>query len=494
MGWIWILLSLFPVSYRAGQEVYLEGGRNQGLHVGMVLVVVRDSADTLGRVEVVSLTRRTALCRILEEQKTILPGDRAFPIPSGSPGRSTGQPLSRREMNTSRSASGVPWRISGVTSVDGERLDLGGGRWSQVSTARFRVVAYTGENRRKGWTIHLWGRHRWVVRTQVLSVPDRERWWTLYEGAFSYQTSGWMFQGGRFVPASFPEGGMVDGLSLVYTRGSRVRGGFLMGWPAQADSLPTSGRIRLGGWLGGSPGGILVRTGVVQDRQRGQVERERWLFRSIVRRGGVFGWLSFQINRYPATLYVPDLPSWALTRLRTGVRGPLPWSLRGALYARWDRVEWTPALVRSSLLPTNQPRQVLGAELSGTPGTLRWSVLAEWLRRPDAVEQLRLGTTWAFRMWGWWLRPSLDLYRNDLMWGGSGDLSLSGYLLPSVSLQAGVREEGTLLDADWTLEPAAWMRVYLEGPGGTFLTGSLWAWEGIYRQGTWIQMELGVRW
>ncbi|MCF6192214.1 MAG: hypothetical protein L3J76_03630 [Candidatus Hydrothermae bacterium] len=469
-GWVWMLLSLFPITYRAGQDIYLEGGADQGLRPGMVLVVVRDTADTVGRVEVVSTTRTTALCRILEERLTLLPGDQAYPLQPLQPLES---PSTGASSSAEPSAPGSPsWSVSGMTSVSGERLDLGGGRWSRIQTLRFRFQMMP-QRAQEGWSVRLWGRRRWVVRTQVISVPDREAWWSIYEGSVTYRRRGWVIQGGRLLPRDFPEGGTVDGVLLSYGR-EGFRMGLLSGWPAQADSLPASGRLRLGGWIQTAWMGTLFRLGGIQDRRAGTVERERWLLSVQSTPGRGAYWLDAQVNRYPSPLFsTSTLPSWALTRLHTGIRWPLPWSLEGWLYARWDRVEWTPDLLQVSPLPTLQPRQVLGGELTGTLRGTRWGVAATWVRRPDAVEQLEIGNWWLFWTGSWSWRPSLDVYRNDLVWGVHVDLALSGTVTSRLTVQVGLRGESILSDASSVWEPAGWVGVYAYGPRGTFLNANV---------------------
>jgi len=490
-GWVWMLLSLFPITYRAGQDIYLEGGADQGLRPGMVLVVVRDSADTVGRVEVVSTTRTTALCRILEEHRTLLPGDQAYPLQPTHPLESSATGSSA---TTAPSTPGTPpWSVTGMTSVSGERLDLGGGRWSQIQSLRFRFhLAPQGS--REGLSVRLWGRRRWVVRTQVISVPTREAWWSLYEGSVTYRRRGWMIQAGRLLPRPFPEGGTLDGVLLSYGP-KDFRIGLLSGWPAQADSLPASGRVRLGGWIQTAWRGTWFRVGGIQDRRAGTVERERWLLAVQGAPGRGAYWLDAQVNRYPSPLFSgTTLPSWALTRMHAGIHGPLPWDLEGGVYARWDRVEWTPDLLTLTPPPTDQPRQVVGGELTGKLGGARWGVHGDWVRRPDAVEQLDAGTWWMFWTGAWSWRPSLDVYRNDLVWGVHADLVLSGTVTNGLTVQAGLRGEGVLSDAVSVWEPAGWVGVYAYGPRGTFLNGSVWAWQGTYRRGSSAHLELGVRW
>jgi hypothetical protein len=62
------------VTYIASGSVYLSAGRNQGVEDSARVFVFR-STDTIAVLQVFAVSSKSAVCRILEERRTILLGD-----------------------------------------------------------------------------------------------------------------------------------------------------------------------------------------------------------------------------------------------------------------------------------------------------------------------------------------------------------------------------------------------------------------------------------
>ncbi len=291
----------FRVKYRSLSNVYLEGGRAQGLEVGDRLQVV-DGKTTVAELEVVYAAEQSASCKPIQETRPIREGDVAV-LTKKAPGSTPAATPPKAEQDTARpatlsapaSAAGTtyserranaPWaRLRGGASFGYYRVwdHTESGYSFEERTGRLDLGLYDIGGQPLSFTLR--GRSRQDSRARTLSsrTPMDEGTDRLYEVALRYEPSSdnVTVEIGRVGIDRFVGIGYLDGGILRLRVLPGVQLGAFGGRIAdiEAFGFGGSGR-RLGGFLRLSPGGRYVIGGYdatlafVREDANGDVSRQ----------------------------------------------------------------------------------------------------------------------------------------------------------------------------------------------------------------------------
>ena len=312
--------SRFIVKYRSAANVYLDGGRAQGLAVGDRLKVVAD-ATTVAELEVVYAAEQSASCTVFSETRPVHSGDIALLLaraPSASAPATAAPPAAPEPAAAgaaaddaapsgapaSRRANAAPWaRVRGSASFGIYRTwdQTESGYDFQERTARLDLGVYDIAGQPLSFTLR--GRSRQDVRDRTLSerTPSSERTDRLYEVALRYEppSDNLGVEVGRIGIYRFVGIGYLDGVLARARPLSRLEVGGFAGRIADIETLGFGGTGgKLGGFVRLSPGGRYAMgtydatLAFVRENADGDVSREYLSLES--RFAGGHRWTVFQ--------------------------------------------------------------------------------------------------------------------------------------------------------------------------------------------------------
>ena len=218
----------FRVKYRSAGNVYLEGGRAQGLNLGDSLRVLAGET-TLAELEVVYVAEHSASCRVVSEARPVHAGDQALRVATravaptaplaASATPATPVPTPTPAAPTASLTPGGAWgRLRGGASFGYYRS------WDETESAydfqqrTGRVDLAVQDIAGHPLSFTLRGRSRQDIRARTLSLrtPQNERNDRLYEVALRYEppSEKIQFEVGRvgiyrFVGIGYLDGGIV---------------------------------------------------------------------------------------------------------------------------------------------------------------------------------------------------------------------------------------------------------------------------------------------
>ncbi len=481
-----ILISLinprFPITYRTGEQVFVQAGTSAGLSSGMILPVVTEDGDTIGQVKVLSLNSTSSLCKILEERKRIVPG--MYIEVSAK----TNLPRSSTE-NHSASSPYAQSTVSPHPLMASINASFNYQRYSSLYRANIRTLRlsmrYGSGTPERPFGFYLRGHIREIRRGAFPDIPPKSTRLALYTGALSFRKPAYSLQLGRFYSFYLPIAGMTDGIQFLTHITSPISLGVLLGYAARPDSI-TFRAFRLGGFLEHQRRDLLFRAGILFD-QNGGVIRQRF-FGTL--RGKIVNWLLWsgvQINRYPVDVFGDaHIPEYALTRWIFTAYGPPLHNVHLSVRARLDRIEFTPVLLHRDILPSFQLRRSYGIALSNPLGMLN----IDWVN--TGTQQFRILGTLYLRSGVLRLTPQLEWIFQDLYTGFNAEVYLSSRLFQT-SINGGLRTESVWTGGSSATDIAIFTNVYRFLTHQTYIFASLWEWFGKYRHGVSVHFEAGVR-
>lgn len=302
------------VKYRSAANIYLDGGRAQGLAIGDRLLVL-SGQKTVAELEVVFVAEQSASCRVVSETRTVRAGDAVVPAKKGTTKGATADaapeasaPASTPAPTPTAGGVTVPAPVTSGTGLTAPRV--GSGRsapapWGRarggVSFGYYKVTddtssAFDFEQRtaRADVTLSDLGgrpltlttrfRSRQDVRARTLSSfggTDR-RQDRLYELALRYEPPDerLVFEVGRIGVSRFVGVGYLDGALVRVGLLPALQIGAFGGRRADVDGLGLQGSgKKYGGFLRLAPGGRWSRSyeaqlAVVREFAEGDVSRE----------------------------------------------------------------------------------------------------------------------------------------------------------------------------------------------------------------------------
>jgi len=292
----------FRVKYRSMGNVYLEGGRADGLGVGDRLRV-QSGAEMVGELEVVYAAEHSASCRVVSESRPVKSGDQAAAVSSRpaipaadalaepKPASSGSRAVASSAASPSSAPFGSPsrgtaWaRLRGGASIgyyrswDGTESDLD----FEQRTGRvdLGLVDIAGQP----LSLSLRARSRQDIRARTLSLrtPQNERNDRLYELALRYDppSDALQFELGRVGIHNFVGVGYLDGGIVRLRVRPRLRLGAFGGRAADYEGFGfASEGSKYGAFVTLSPGGRYATSGYdvalafVKENAEGDVSRE----------------------------------------------------------------------------------------------------------------------------------------------------------------------------------------------------------------------------
>ncbi len=462
--------------------MYLEAGTSAGLSPGMILPVVTENEDTVGQVQVLSVTSTSSLCKILQESEQVLPGHYVLVATpeSGPPPGGWSRPVPIPEGHR----GGRPrWSASLSGGIHYQRLS---DQYRAAMQTLRLSVHYGSSHPEQPIQFRFLGHIRGIQRGALPDIPARSKRMTLYAGNLTLKRSAFRFLVGRFYPTSLPAAGLTDGIQLGAQTPFPVSVGILVGYAARPDSINFTA-FRWGAFGESQLQTVQIQAGFVSDQNHGRVVRQRFLGNL---RGQVSQWRfwsGFQINRYPKDIFGDmQIPEIALTRWLLLARGPLlhEWTL--SLHIRWNRVEYTPTLLQQGVLPSFQLRRVYGLEIRHAIGSMG----IDWISEP--TRQLRIQGTAFLRAGFLRWTPHLEWVLQDLYTVFNAEIHAST-TVGRLSLDGGVRSESAWSRDNSATDFAVFMKAYRPLAHRSYFFASIWHWFGRYRQGISLQVETGVR-
>lgn len=271
------------VRYRSAANIYLDGGRDQGLAVGDRLVVTA-GRETVGELEVVYVADQSASCRIVRETRPLRAGDVATlkarpappaPAPAAVPPAPAPPPVVVEPAPATASALAAasaaddrpqPWaRARGGVSVGFYKVDdqTPSAYDFEQRTARFDLTLSDISGRPLSFTTRL--RSRQDVRARTLSSfnPQDERQDRVYELALRYEppSQSFAFEAGRIGISRFVGIGYLDGALFRYQVAPGLHLGAFGGQRADPDGVEVGGKgPKYGAFVGLAPGGRWARS------------------------------------------------------------------------------------------------------------------------------------------------------------------------------------------------------------------------------------------
>ena len=307
----------FRVKYRSANNVYLEGGRAQGLMVGDQLKV-RSGQTTVAELQVVYVAELSASCTVLKETRPVGAGDEAVAVVR--PGDVLAASVKPVSSTVTASAPATPVVVAPSPVASGSP----GGAWARVRggasfgfyktwdesdsgldfeqrTGRLDLGLYDIAGQPLTFTVR--GRTRHDIRARTLSTltPASERVDRLYEMALRYEppSDEVAFELGRIGLYRFVGIGYLDGFLGRYQLRPGLQLGAFGGRNAEIEGLGLQGT---GGKYGtfvrlAPPGryrmsGYDVLVAYVRENAEGDVSREYFSLESSLSGGG--RWSLFQ--------------------------------------------------------------------------------------------------------------------------------------------------------------------------------------------------------
>jgi hypothetical protein len=308
----------FNVRYRSTLNVYLDGGRAQGLNAGDRLQLLAGKT-VVAELEVLYVAEQSASCRLVSETRPVKIGDvvvrvgrAAAPVTPATPGpaaaAATGPSPAPVEAGTPAAtagrAPGAPWaRVRGSASIGYYQSsdDTGSGLGYNERTARLDLSASEIDGRPLSFTLR--GRSRQDERERRLSdrTPQSQRSDRLYEVALRYEPPSDRFgvEVGRIGLYRFVGIGYLDGALARYRALPSIHVGAFAGRAAEIEGLGFNGTgAKYGAFAQLRPGGRYSTAGYdalvafVRENADGDVSRQYLSLES--RFGGGRRWSLFE--------------------------------------------------------------------------------------------------------------------------------------------------------------------------------------------------------
>lgn len=287
----------FRVEYRSSSNVYLQGGRAQGLVVGDRLLVLAGQTK-IAELEVVYVAEASASCRVLSETRPVRAGDEAALVaragqtpaePSAPPAPATpaaAVPPSLSPLAAVSSSPARPWaRVRGAVAVGYYRS------WDQTEsaldfeqrTARFDLSLDEIGGQPLTFTLRGTGRRDIRARTLSSRTPADGGEDRLYEVALRYEppSDRLGLEVGRIGLGRFVGIGYLDGVLARLRVRPALQVGAFGGRQAQIESLGLTGTGgKYGAFVRLAPGGRYAIGGYdvllayVRENADGDVSRE----------------------------------------------------------------------------------------------------------------------------------------------------------------------------------------------------------------------------
>ena len=308
----------FAVKYRSASNVYLDGGRAQGLGPTDRLRIF-SGATVVAELEVVYAAEQSASCRVVSEARPVQVGDVAVRLTPAAglkalAAATTATPATEPAAAATAATPGLarpagvrssgPWaRVRGSASFGYYRT------WDQTEsnydlqerTGRVDLGVYDISGQPISFTLR--GRSRQDIRARTLSdrTPKSERTDRLYEVALRYEpaSDGLGLEAGRIGIYRFVGIGYLDGVLARFRPVPVLQVGGFAGRNADVEALGYGGTgSKMGGFLRLAPGGRWA-TGAydatlafVREDADGDVSREYLSLES--RFGGGSRWSLFE--------------------------------------------------------------------------------------------------------------------------------------------------------------------------------------------------------
>ncbi len=308
----------FAVKYRSASNVYLDGGRAQGLGPSDRLRIF-SGATVVADLEVVYAADQSASCKVVSETRPVQVGDVAVRLTPAAglkalAAATTAGPKAEPTAGAAAATSGLarptqvrpsgPWaRVRGSASFGYYRT------WDQTEsnydfqerTGRVDLGVYDISGQPLSFTLR--GRSRQDIRARSLSdrTPKSERTDRLYEVAVRYEpaSDGFGLEAGRIGIYRFVGIGYLDGVLARFRPVPLVQVGGFLGRNADVEALGYGGTgSKMGGFVRLAPGGRWA-TGAydatlafVREDADGDVSREYLSLES--RFGGGSRWSIFE--------------------------------------------------------------------------------------------------------------------------------------------------------------------------------------------------------
>jgi len=288
----------FRVKYRSMGNVYLEGGRAQGLNVGDTLRV-KAGESIVAELEVIYVAEHSASCRVVSESRPVSAGDEAFALtaratataaaassPRVEAAPATAAPALTATPTPTPSVRGTAWaRVRGGASLGYYRS------WDESESAldfqqrTGRVDLGLTDIAGQPLSLSLRGRSRQDIRARTLSLrtPQSERNDRLYELALRYDppSDALQFEVGRVGIYNFVGVGYLDGGIVRVRVRPRLRLGAFGGRAADYEGFGfASEGTKYGAFVNLSQGGRYATGGYdvalafVHENAEGDVSRE----------------------------------------------------------------------------------------------------------------------------------------------------------------------------------------------------------------------------
>ena len=308
----------YAVKYRSASNVYLDGGRAQGLGPSDRLRIF-SGATVVADLEVVYAAEQSASCKVVSETRPVQVGDVAVRLTPAAglkalAAATTAGPTAQPTAGAAAATSGLarptlvrpsgPWaRVRGSASFGYYRT------WDQTEsnydfqerTGRVDLGVYDISGQPLSFTLR--GRSRQDIRARSLSdrTPKSERTDRLYEVALRYEpaSDGVGLEAGRIGIYRFVGIGYLDGVLARFRPVPLVQVGGFVGRNADVEALGYGGTgSKMGGFVRLAPGGRWA-TGAydatlafVREDADGDVSREYLSLES--RFGGGSRWSIFE--------------------------------------------------------------------------------------------------------------------------------------------------------------------------------------------------------
>jgi len=282
----------FFVRYRSASNVYLDGGKAEGLSVGDRLGVTFGT-ETVAELEVVFASEGSASCRVVSEKRSVRAGDAATllrrgepsPAPTAGEAKTAAAPLEPTlpALVAKASAPARPWaRVRGGVSLGLYKVwDTGPGSFGfeqRLGRADLSLVDMGGQP----LSFNTRFRSRRDLRSASLGSTRFDKRNDLYELSLRYEPpkDDVAFEVGRLGSSRFTSIGYLDGAMVRVRLGSPLQIGGFFGRRADVDGLGVEGTGRkYGGFLRISPRNLYsasydVILAVIREFSQTDVSRE----------------------------------------------------------------------------------------------------------------------------------------------------------------------------------------------------------------------------
>lgn len=227
--------SVFMIKYLSAENVYIDGGRGDGIQVSDSLLV-QHNGENIAVLRVTYIADHSAACQIITQQSDLAPGDTVKPVGIHLPPQESTAIESRKRAepqlrSKSRKSSPDRTRVSGSASVNWYHF-------TDLSTSRFnfdqpglRLNMRVRDIFSKNYNIRFVNRSLYSMRSIASRPPEKEWRNRIYEVSFSYddETATFNYKIGRIISNAFSSVGYIDGVQLQQNVSPSFRYGVFAG-------------------------------------------------------------------------------------------------------------------------------------------------------------------------------------------------------------------------------------------------------------------------